>query len=663
MLTADLIDVPVEVFGGYCPAIPPANLPPGGASAAQDVIFPLGAVRTRGGLHNYFQSSPLNAVAQVNGLKTYLTPTLAQRLMIWDSLGNLWKENPQGTLDLINSRLYPNLLYESQTLFGREYQAFFNSLGGADIPRQFDDTNWDRVSQSGPGASPEAIDEGASANIAASPTGLGPGFSPLNVQSASENGYLVTLTAAVAFSNVGRALLACFQPGDQWLIAGVGAGYNGTYAIASCTLSSGTTITITYVTTGSGLPPAGVLGTVSVPYYVVNSTAPVSPSAGASVTIAGAGVSTYNSTWAVRSINSSSSFNVIIPNQFGLASSGAGTWTTVGNVVAGLHGVSLAFVTRQGLITQAAPPSFWTAAGSKRASLAQIATGPPNVIARLLLFTPVITAPAVTGSFYSLPTGSPQVASSAMLIADNVTTQTAVDFTDAILIAGFQADYLFNQIELGECAFFIPYNSRTVWLGERARQPNFNNMSFDGGFNGTVPDGWTQDYSNGAGGNSALAASLTADWGDAYVITGDGVTAVRGKIAQSAYQDYLNVPIVAQNVSYGVRVRVGAAGGLAQGTLHVNLQSFLGNFTTAGLSVTAAQANAGAGTFIEFIANLTDMPLATPPSDMVIQVYADGTPTNGGQFMVDSIEPYQINTPFNYSTARFSHSRSEEHTS
>src|SRR4051812_19319461 len=152
----DLADVPIEVFGGYCPAIPPSDLPPGAADLAQDVMFPLGGLRQRGGLLAVFgpNNSGIPAAAQVLGLKSYLTPTLAQRLLAWDSAGNFYKESPQGTLSLVGSRLYLNLLCQSQTIFGREYQAFFNSLGGADIPRQFDDLNWDRVSQEGPGAPP-----------------------------------------------------------------------------------------------------------------------------------------------------------------------------------------------------------------------------------------------------------------------------------------------------------------------------------------------------------------------------------------------------------------------------------------------------------------------------------------------------------------------------
>src|SRR5579872_5528291 len=131
----DLVDVPIEVFGGYCPAIPPSDLPPGAAEIAQDVMFPQGGLRQRGGLLAVFgpNNTGIPANAQINGLKTYSTPTLAQRLLAWDSLGNFYKESPQGTLSTVASRPYAGLLYQSSTLFGREYQAFFNSLGGADI--------------------------------------------------------------------------------------------------------------------------------------------------------------------------------------------------------------------------------------------------------------------------------------------------------------------------------------------------------------------------------------------------------------------------------------------------------------------------------------------------------------------------------------------------
>jgi hypothetical protein len=665
LLYPDLIDIPIEQFGGYNPALPPSDLPPGASPLCQDVVFPEGAVTTRGGLINFFgATSPVPATASINGLKSYLTPTLAQRLMAWDSLGNLYKESPQGTLTIVGTRPYQNLLYQSMTLFGREYQTFFNAAGGFDIPRQYDDQYWDRVSQVGPGASPAAVDS-----------------------------------------------------------------------------------------------------------------------------------------------------------------------ATAGNIVAGKHQVSVCFITRQSYITMpSVPPTTWTAAGNKQVALTAIATGPPNIIARLLIFTPVITPPATTGTFYSTPNGTTQLATqTAMLIPDNVTTAYTVDFLDAILIVSFQAEYLFTQIELGECQFAAGYNSRTVWLGERAKQANFVNLTFDGGWSspsapnttafvapGTVADisgsaPWTapnnikaldgvfstcvlgslinsfsdilsatnfgfaipgnatilgisvkvyvacsptssyvRDYTaqlmkagvlvgvnraNGnlwqtvvtlqsygsatdlwgttwlpadinnanfgfayqaqsltnssptakvdyvaiavaystplaaknplgwtlgasyAGGDSALNAGLTGDWQDAFAITGDGATAVRGQITQTAFEDYLLTPIISRNTSYRVRARIASANGLIAGTIHVNLQSTSGAFTTLGLAVPAAALTAS---YQEFDALLTTAPLQAPPTDLVLQVYADGTPTNGGTFLIDSIEPYVANIPFNYSTARLSHASNPE---
>jgi hypothetical protein len=668
VLYQDFTDVPVEVYGGYNPAIPPQDLPPGASPFCQDVVFPEGSVITRGGLAAQFPGV-LPALAKCNGLKTYLTPTLAQRLLAWDSIGNLYKENPQGTLSLVASRPYADLLYQSTTLFGREYQAFFNATGSFDIPRQFDDTFWDRVSQVGPGASPAAVDS-----------------------------------------------------------------------------------------------------------------------------------------------------------------------ATAGNIAAGKHQVSVAFVTRQGFITAASvPPTTWTAAGVKQVSLTTIPIGPPNIVARLLLFTPVITAPATTGSFYSMPTGTTQLATpTVMLINDNTTVNYTVDFTDAILIASFQANYLFSQLELGECAFAAGYNSRLLWLGERNKQSNFINTTFDGGFaqaapvstpvgpnsptvaanggevngiawanpnnvfvsdgvaatavlntplggpnaftqslkatgygfaipsnaiiagisvtarvkstgasfltdfhvfllkagvqtgadhkNGNIytnafanqvygstvdlwganwtpadinavnfgvayssqntiggsadtasldyisitvsyttsaavtnPLGWTQGASF-AGGSDALSNSLSADWMNAYSIKGDGATATRGQITQSAFQDYLLQPIIARNTAYRVRARLALSGPLAQGTLHINLQSTTGAFTTAGLSV---QANQLTAVYVEFDALITSA-LISPPTDLLLQIYADGTPTNNGYFLVDSVEIYPTNSPFNYSTARFSHAFNPE---
>lgn len=667
----DLVDVPIEVFGGYCPAIPPSDLPPGAAEIAQDVMFPQGGLRQRGGLRAIFgpNNSGIPATARILGLKSYLTPTLAQRLLAWDSAGNFSKENPQGTLSTIATRPYLNLLYQSQTIFGREYQAFFDSLGGADIPRQFDDLNWDRVSQDGPGAAPmmaNLVPPSAAINNAGAGAAIAiatltpsdpvqhsyqvPQYGPRGEFEGYQTFFVTVFTTLTIVTSVAHG----FTVGELLAFAGVTPAAFNFASIKVTVVVNATTFKVSYNnssntagTGGTATPQSPTLSRKST-IVTATTTAAHGFQVGWNVQIAiGAG---WDGTFAIASVPSPTTFTYVQAGADAI-NNAAGTATIIGQIVAGLHQVSVCFITRQGFISKAAPPAYFNAAGLQQGAASQIATGPPNIVARLLLFTPVIAPPATTGSFFSI--------TATMLIPDNVTTSAVVDFSDAILIASFQANYLFAQLELGESAFSIGYNSRLAWLGERAKLANFVNLSFDGGFSasGLVPLGWTFDPFNGAGGNSALNSGLPADWGDAYVITGDGATAIRGKITQSAFQDYLAVPVIAANTSYTVRVRVRLANGLAQGTLHINLQSTSGGFTTAGLAI---QANQLSAQYQEFTAQLTDAPLGVVPADLALQVYADGTPTNLGQFIVDSIQVVATNAPFNSSTARLSHAFNPE---
>lgn len=652
MLFEDLIDVPIDPFGGYCPAIPPDDLPPGAASIAQDVTYPQGGVRTRGGLQNVvFTGTTLDPTAAVNGLKTYLTPSLGRRLMAWDSLGNLFKENPQGTLNLINARGYQNLFYQSQTLFGREYQAFYDSLGGFDIPRQYDDTNWDRVSQEGPGASPSVIDDADSFTIATSPTGLLPFSNSISAVSEVGNIVTVTLTSLLWFG-------AGVQVGDYVVLAGVTNGaYNGTWQISKIISDSITGSQFQFIHTSTGLT-ASSSGTARLKFIAnIVTTAANDFTVGQQVVVAGATSGSWNLGFTVRSIGSTTSFSAISTTAVPASASGDGTVSSVGNIAAGLHGISVAFITRQGFITQASVPAYWTAAGSKRAIIGDIPTGPPYVVARLLMFTPVITPPAVTGSFYSLPNGSTQLGpTSAMLISDNTTNTIRIDFTDAVLISGFQANYLFSQLELGECAFNIGYNSRLFWMGERNKLNNFvpGSLGFDGGTGPSgAPLGWTP-------GSSVLGISTiytNTDWGGAISIVGSVSIPTRGEISQSAYKDYLGVPIILPQTSYTVRVRLRYE--VAQtGIFHINLRSISGGFTTSGLAVNCSTIGTK---FQEFTAELISNTQITGqvPSDLLLYVYVTGA-SNATTIVADSIEIYPTNTPFNYSTARCSHAFNPE---
>jgi hypothetical protein len=533
----------ITMFGGWVPNAAPEGLPNGMSWDCQDVDLIAGGVRTRPGLVSQFPA--LAGGASVNYLKTFPTIGGVNRLLALDSVGNLYKEDPAGTLELVVSELAEGAQCRSATQFGREYMGFSDGKVGVDLPRQFDDTYFDRVSQVGPGAGPAVSD-----------------FS-VGIQSIVRSSNVVTVITQVDHT---------LQVGDQVTISGVtgnpGSDLNGTYTVASVPFPS----EFTYDMTGADEQGTG---------------------------------------------------GVVLPP---------------GNVAAGTHQVAVSFITRQGYWTRPSPPTTWTAVGGAKAYLQGIPTGPANVVGRLIMFTPAGQAGAP--SFYSIaPSDTPATSPTSMLINDNTTTNATFDFSDEELLAGTSVGYLFDLVELPEQAGVSAYGDRLFWWGERTGMWSggngvWSNPTFDGGWNGDVPLGWTADATYGAGGSKE---STTVAWGDAYRITGDGATAVRGKITQPAVEDYNGVALISPNVEYSVRARV-AGVGLSSGTLRVNLASASQNFVTQGLAVPYNEAPGGG--YAEFVGQLT-APLASIPSDLVLQVYADGTPTNGGYFLIDNVEIYQ----------------------
>ena len=204
---------------------------------------------------------------------------------------------------------------------------------------------------------------------------------------------------------------------------------------------------------------------------------------------------------------------------------------------AGVHQCAVIFVTRQGYLTRPSAPVSWTSAGDCRANVTGIPSVAtlPNIVARILAFTG-----AGGDNFYYTTglDGAPQ-----MQVSDNGASSFVVDFSDTALLAGISADSLFQLVELGECAGVIGYSDRLFWWGERNKQNNWDNLTFDGGFGSsanTVPLGWTPDATYFAGGGCDTTGK--AIWGGAYAILGDGATATRGLITQSAVTDYNGAP-------------------------------------------------------------------------------------------------------------------------
>jgi hypothetical protein len=156
--------LPLNTFSTWVTLLDPSDVPIGMSPNLADVDFFPGGIRTRPGLVSQF--SVLGGAPQVNGLKTYVTTNLVQYLIALDSLGTLYKEVSPGVLSvLVPGAAQPGLYLASTTLFGREYMAFGNGLVGQDLPRQYDDTNYDRVSQIGPAEGPAVADATTAGSI------------------------------------------------------------------------------------------------------------------------------------------------------------------------------------------------------------------------------------------------------------------------------------------------------------------------------------------------------------------------------------------------------------------------------------------------------------------------------------------------------------------
>jgi len=626
------VDAPLEIFGGLVTDMAPADLPHGVSPNCQDVAFSLGGVMTRPGLQALF--GPLPGNPTVNYVKTYITQNETLRTLALDGNGNLYKEITPGALTQIVTGLTPSSYGNSCTMFGREYLAISDGATGDDLPRQYDDTNLDRVSQTGPAGAPTVVDENVIVSIAASPSGATqPAACSIlaSPNGASESGYLVTITTSAAHG---------LAAGQTVTISGVAvSNYNGTFAVISVPSSN----QFTYVCGTNGLANSGA-GTAASATVTIQTAAPHGLTSGQLVTIAGVAVTSYNGTFSVASVLDSTHFTYNASSG-GLAASGGGTAMAAGNVAPGAHQVCVIFQTRQGYLTKPGPATTWTASGGKRAVVTNIPTGPSNIVTRILCFTG-----AAGASFFYVGAGA-SLFSGNMIINDNTTTSLVVDFSDAIVLAATNVDNLFRLVELGDCAGVIDYAERLFWWGERNKLDNWVNLGFDGGFTGPAlphyPLGWTPDPTYAPGGTDEENFVV---WGAAYSIVGNGSTATRGLITQPAVYDSLGAPLIQINTDYTVRARCARNATLTQGTLHVHLYSPSAGINTTGLQLTATQL---ATNYLEYTAELT-APLASIPADLVLRIYADGTPSQNGQFYIDSVEIYPTNQPVNASLVRAS---------
>lgn len=145
------VDIPLTMFGGLNTEMSPSDLPEGLSPDCQDVVYVPGSAASRPAVEKLY---PQIGDATISYIKTYVQPNGIPLTLILDSNGNFWREDLQipGELVLI-STVTPGSFAKSVTANGREYIAFSDGQHGNESPRQYDGTNFDRVSQDGPGAS------------------------------------------------------------------------------------------------------------------------------------------------------------------------------------------------------------------------------------------------------------------------------------------------------------------------------------------------------------------------------------------------------------------------------------------------------------------------------------------------------------------------------
>lgn len=738
MSVLGMADVVLGTFSGINTETTPPDIPQGVSPDCEDVSFLPGSVSSRPCLHKFFATAVPSSVT-VTYQKTYVQRDGTILTLFLTSDGKLWKEdvtNTPGTYSQI-AQVTPGCYAQSVTENGREYIAFSDLEFGSDIPRQYDGTNLDRVSQDGPGAcatltnfSPAAAtvsNSGAGAAIAITTVVASDSVTTTTITKYGgeiNHTYFTTLTyncsAAHGLSVGSIVVITGMTPST----------YNRTSAVVTA-IPNSTTFKIAI---GSGPTTGGVGGTVNVqsPSIVIASNiatattaaahsfvpgwqvqitgianasvATIAAAAGSAARVAGvstitttvahglpvgmkvaiSGVTdtTFNGTFVIASVPSTTTFtyiqssvadassangavSLIWSDTFVITSvpttttftyaqiapdsitSSSGTATIIGRVVAGQHNVVLLFQTRTGYITAPCPPIQFTANGNSLILASNIPIGPSNVIARVFAFC------GVGGDNYFFipvqPIINGVVQGTATVVFDNTSTSAIFDFSDNTLFAALAIDTpgnnLFEQVVLGPCLGVGAYASRTFWWGERNKVQNFLNMGFDGGYLPTAPTlplGWTNDTAGGALNSSSV------DYGFAWQITGDGTANPLGRIYQAAYADAFTVAILQPSTAYTFRcwaVQVGSTGSL----IAEIYSPTSGVLATATIAISGISATGG---FVQ--ANFNASTPATIPSDTVLRIYAQNQ-NLGDTLTFDECEAIYTINPYLNNVARASY--------
>ncbi len=350
----------------------------------------------------------------------------------------------------------------------------------------------------------------------------------------------------------------------------------------------------------------------------------------------------WDGTFFVTAILSTTSFQY---QQYGpnAVTTTVGTVTPNGQATPGIHECQMSYLLASGDITQPSPPVTFVANGGQYVSVTQMATGPSNVVGRVLQFTG-----AGGAYFFYIPVPA-QVnglqVSTATQINDNTSTSVLLDFSDNTLYAAegvsIPGNNLANQIVLGSYSGSFSYDSRLLAWGGRNKVDNLLNMGFDGGtILANVPTGWTVATSGG----SLVSARINNAWQIAATSASPA-----GELTQLCAFDSFNAPILQPGIFYSLRLWLKLVTG-GTGSFFAVISSASTGFSTS-VSVLGAAISINGEYFT------LDFPTAMPspvPVDLTFSIYGTAG-ISATTYQADEMEIFLTQEPYTDNVAKISY--------
>ncbi len=347
---------------------------------------------------------------------------------------------------------------------------------------------------------------------------------------------------------------------------------------------------------------------------------------------------------------------------------GGGMITVLGTSIvpigAGTRQAVCFFITETGSWTPVSPPiTFTVSTDANLLNITGLPIGPSNVVGRGVAITEAGANGVPGANFYVITqpvvqtVGTVVTTYTSTIINDNVSTTASFSFTDAVLLNSTEIDIqglnLFNTIELGSCAWCVPYSSRMFYGLQLNKVDNFNNLTFDGGYVNTnalkqpEPDYWNLLPTASEIQLVESPVTLSA----VYISNITGVfQPVMGMMFQTAYQDPYNVAIIAANTGYSVRVACDCPSGIQEGTLVIDLTDYSnGAFGTTYGSFTVPFTSMSSLVQVFSGMLLTNSAFAGTsgevPASLVLRVWVQNMGV-GADVLIDRIEVFPTLFPY-----------------